>query len=803
MQHPVRAILISCTLVVAAGCSGGTIMVAPAGSHPGTGATPKPSATPSATPTPGGAATPSPSPSPTGSAGAVAAQINAAMQGVETYYQGLPHQNLQADLQSTATFAGTQAGFTSAQSQSDGVTATLANGALAYFFADKGLYTTAQGPPTPPTLIQGGSPHEIAFLEYDYRDIGFHPSRQIAFAAAFAPTGYPTATYRAEEGSASLDNVAALRNGGVDVLDISTHGGVYKKPSGAQYILLSTTPVTAANMQKWSADLQAGNLVYGLTLYNPSEYVALATFAFTPAFITSHVTFNPGAIVDNISCFGANPLIATSVQNTLFAANVGMYYGWTKSVLGGDSDDSDAFLLDRTLGEQNPSASGLATYVNQRSPAQRPFSLFETYNQMSQETRNDPLVGSTDNYVTSTALDQQLAAMNMIFPPFADGPVSHFIEMPSPSLAAGAPIPANNIIEYGRPSIAQAEVNEAPTATLTLYGEFPSAQGSLVMSSSESSPAGATPLSITSWSPSTITATIPPEGPAAAGYLYVISAGGVPSNPVPLTQWAGTAQAVRTFTLGSAPFNNTGSGTATIAANFSFHFRADVHPVVGIIDTDAQPQNFFFPNVESDATGTFSTVTGQWHNTSQSQSATISIDSPPLMVPFPSASQGSFNITPNAIDISQLQQDGCNDGVSGLQSGPSNGPFNVFCAGLSFGDSNVLQCTDNVMGNDCGGNPSVNGFGISATVYAINATPFVLDSAYNVSVMPNLPASDGPQQLAQFSSTSSTTETFAISAPVAPPDDMTPAARRRGDKRGFLVNAAPDPSRPSSPMLGR
>jgi hypothetical protein len=45
-------------------------------------------------------------------------------------------------------------------------------------------------------------------------------------------------------------------------------------------------------------------------------------------------------------------LIATSVQNTLFAANVGMYYGWTKSVRGIDSDDSDAFLLDRTLGEQ-------------------------------------------------------------------------------------------------------------------------------------------------------------------------------------------------------------------------------------------------------------------------------------------------------------------------------------------------------------------------------------------------------------------------------------------------------------------
>jgi len=700
------------------------------------------------------------------------------MQSVENYYQALPHQDLQADLQSTAAFASKQSGFASAEAEPAGVIAALENGALAYFFADKGLYTTGQAAATPPTVIQGGSPHEIAFLEYDYRDPAFVPSRQIAYAAAFAPAGYPTATYRAEEGSASLDNVAALQNGGVDFLDISTHGGVYQKPSGSQYLFLSTTPVTAANMQKWSADLKSGNLIYGLTLY-PSGYVALATFAFTPAFITSHVTFNPGAIVDNTSCFGENPLIASSVQNTLFAANVGMYYGWTKSVRGVDSDDSDAFLLDRTLGEQSPSVSGLATYVTERSPAQRPFSLFETYATMSQETRNDLLIGSSDNYVTSTPVNSQLAAENMLFPPFADGPVAHLIEVPSPSLAAGAPIPANGIIEYGRPSIALATVNEAPTATLTLDGEFPSTQGSLVMSGSQSSPAGATPLGVTSWSPSTITATIPPEGPAAAGYLYVISAGGVPSNPVPLTQWAGTAHVVRSFTLGSAPFNNTGSGTGTIAADFAFHFRADVHPVVGAIDTTAQPQNFFFPDVESDATGTFSTVTGAWTSKNQSQSATISSDSPPLMVPFPSSSQGSFGIMPTAVASSQLQPAGCNDGVSGLQGGPSHGPFNVFCAGLSFGDNNVLQCTDNVMGNDCGGNPLVSGFGIAASVYAINATPFALDSAYNVTVAPNLPASDGPQQFAEFRSISSTTETFSIGAPVAPPNDMTPAVHRR------------------------
>jgi hypothetical protein len=779
MQHLIRAFVVSCSLVVAAGCSGGSVTLTPRGSNTGSGATPNPSATPSATPTPGRGATPSPSASPTGSASAIsAAQINAAMQSVENYYQALPHQDLQADLQSTAAFASKQSGFASAEAQPAGVITALENGALVYFFADKGLYTTGQAAPTPPTVIQGGSPHEIAFLEYDYRDPAFVPSRQIAYAAAFANAGYPTSNYRAEEGSASLDNVAALQNGGVDFLDISTHGGVYQKPSGSQYLFLSTTPVTAANMQKWSADLKSGNLIYGLTLY-PSGYVALGTFAFTPAFITSHVTFNPGAIVDNISCFGASPLIATSVQNTFFAANVGMYYGWTKSVRGVDSDDSDAFLLDRTLGEQSPSVDGLATYVTERSPAQRPFSLFETYATMSQETRSDPLIGSSDNYVTSTPVNSQLAQENMLFPPSADGAVAHLIEVPSPSLAAGAPIPANDIIEYGRPSIALAAVDEAPTATLTLDGEFPSTQGSLVMSSSQSSPAGAAPLSITSWSTSTITATIPPEGPAAAGYLYVISAGGVPSNPVPLTQWAGTAHVVRSFTLGSAPFDNTGSGTATIAADFTFHFRADVHPVVGTIDTTAEPQNFFFPDVESDATGTFSTVTGQWTSSNQSQSATISSDSPPLMVPFPSSAQGSLGIMPNAVASSQLQPAGCNDGVSGLQGGPSNGPFNVFCAGLSFGDNNVLQCTDNVMGNDCGGNPLVSGFGIAASVYAINATPFVLDSAYNVTVTPNLPASDGPQELAEFKSTSSTTETFSIGPPVAPPDDMTPAAHRR------------------------
>jgi hypothetical protein len=779
MQHLVRAFVVSCSLVVAAGCSGGTVTLTPRGTHTGTGATPNPSATPSATPTPGRAATPSPSPSPTGSASAMsAAQINAAMQSVENYYEALPHQDLQSDLQSTAAFASNQSGFASAQAEPAGVIAALENGALAYFFADKGLYTTGQAAATPPTVIQGGSPHEIAFLEYDYRDPAFVPSRQIAYAAAFAPAGYPTATYRAEEGSASLDNVAALRNGGVDFLDISTHGGVYQKPSGSQYFFLSTTPVTAANMQKWSADLQSGNLIYGLTLY-PSGYVALATFAFSPAFVTSHVTFNPGAIVDNISCFGESPLIATSVQNTFFAANVGMYYGWTKSVRGIDSDDSDAFLLDRTLGEQSPSVSGLATYVDQRSPAQRPFSLFETYATMSLETRNDPLEGSADTYVTSTPVNSQSAQINMLFPPSADGPVAHFIEVPSPSLAAGAPIPANGIIEYGRPSIALAAVNEAPTATLTLDGEFPSTQGSLVMSDSQSSPAGATPLSVTSWSSSTITATIPTEGSAAAGYLYVISAGGVPSNPVPLTQWTGTAHVVRSFTLGNAPFNNAGSGTGTIAADFTFHFRADVHPVVGAIDTTAESQNFFFPGVESDATGTFSTVTGQWTSSNQSQSATISSDSPPVMVPFPSSSQGSFDIMPTAVDSSQLQPAGCNDGVSGLQGGSSNGPFNVFCAGLSFGDTNVLRCTDNVMGSDCGGNPLVSGFGIASSVYPINATPFVLDSDYNVTVTPNLPASDGPQQFAEFSSTSGTTETFSIGAPVAPPDDMTPAAHRR------------------------
>jgi hypothetical protein len=398
--------------------------------------------------------------------------------------------------------------------------------------------------------------------------------------------------------------------------------------------------------------------------------------------------------------------------------------------------------------------------VNQRTPAQRPFSLFETYATMSQETRNDPLEGSGDNYVTSTAVNPQLMRRKHALSAVRRRPVAHFIEAPSPSLAAGAPIPANGIIEYGRPSIELASVNEAPTATLTLYGEFPSTQGSLVMSSSQSSPAGATPLSVTSWSPSTITATIPPEGPAAAGYLYVISAGGVPSNPVPLTQWAGTAHVVRSFTLGSAPFNNTGSGTATIAADFTFHFRADVHPVVGIIDTDAQPQNFFFPERRKRCDRY---VLDRHRTVDQHQPIAVGDDFERL-----STAHGAVSvIEPGQLRHHAQRHRQLSTAAGGLQRRRER------TAGRA-----VQRAVQRLLrraelrrqqrapvhrqrdGQRLRGKSAVSGFGIAASVYAINATPFVLDSDYNVTVTPNLPASDGPQQLAEFSSTSSTTETF-------------------------------------------
>jgi len=714
-----------------------------------------------------------------------AAQINAAMQSVENYYQALPHQDLQADLQNTAAFASTQGGFASAQADPAGVSAALANGALAYFFADKGLYSTGQAAATPPTVIQGGSPHEIAFLEYDYRDPAFVPSRQIAYAAAFAPAGYPTATYRAEEGSASLDNVAALQNGGVDFLDISTHGGVYRKPSGSQYILLSTTPVTAANMQKWSADLQSGNLIYGLPLY-PSGYLALATFAFTPAFITSHVTFNPGAIVDNISCFGENPLIATSVQNTFFAANVGMYYGWTKSVRGVDSDDSDAFLLDRTLGEQSPSVSGLATYVTQRSPAQRPFSLFETYAQMLSEVRNDPLIGSSDNYVTSTPVNSQSAQSNMLFPPSADGPVAHFIEVPSPSLAAGAPIPANGIIEYGRPSIAYMTVDETTTpATLTINGEFPATQGQVTMSSSSAGGASGSALNVTSWTQTAITAQLSDEGATAAGYVTVTS-GGVPSNPVPLTQWSGTLNVSETDQIESGPFDTPPyaiSGSGNAKATFTIHFRADVHSFYGGPDSGPPyPTNFAF-TPEKDSTGTWGPINGSATISQPSYTLTFGVGSSTTLM---TQNPGGSNFALGSIVSGNGPQHGCNGGVQGPTDTLSYWAISCIAFSASQPNGDKVSCSDSMGGNVCLNeigptNPFLGSGGFETIQYGVlDAIHFVLDSNYNVSAITNIPSTDpNPSNLVRAKS-SSTSYTFSFGAPVAPPiQGTTPATTTR------------------------
>ena len=711
-----------------------------------------------------------------------AAQINAAMQSVENYYQALPHQDLQADLQNTAAFASTQSGFTSAQADPAGVSAALKNGALAYFFADKGLYTTGQAAATPPTVIQGGSPHEIAFLEYDYRDPAFVPSRQIAYAAAFAPAGYPTATYRAEEGSASLDNVAALQNGGVDFLDISTHGGVYRKPGGSQYILLSTTPVTGANMQKWSADLQSGNLIYGLPLY-PSGYLALATFAFTPAFITSHVTFNPGAIVDNISCFGENPLIATSVQNTFFAAGVGAYFGWTKSVRGVDSDDSDAFLLDRTLGEQSPSVSGLATYVTQRTPPQRPFSLIETYAQMLNELRNDPLIGSSDNYVTSTPVNSQSAQINMLFPPLKD-PVAHFIETTSDAIN-GFPIPSAGVIEFGGPSIAYMTVDETTTpATLTINGEFPATQGQVTMSASSSSPSGGSALTVTSWTQTAITAQLADEGSTAAGYVTV-TAGGVPSNPVPLTQWSGTLKVSETDQITSGPFDTPPyaiSGSGNVQATFTIHFRADVHSFYGSPDVALDPTNFAF-TPEKDSTGTWGPINGSATISQPSYNLTFSVGSSTTLK---TQNPGGSNFALGSILSGNGSQHGCNGGGQGPTDTLSYWAISCIAFSASQPNGDKVSCSDSMGGNVCMNeigtmNPLSENGGFDTTQYGVlDAIHFVLDSNYNVSAITNIPATDpNPSNLFRVKS-SSTSYTFSFGAPVAPPiQGTTPATATR------------------------
>ena len=724
-----------------------------------------PGAAASATPIPGGGPTPEAVP---------------ALQSVQTTYQGLPHTSVVNDLNALAAQMVSSGTFKTATVVPGGISATLPDGTLTLVFADRveDLAGTASVRRTVPSRIrpqvQPLSPansHEAAFLINTIPQTAFTPSRQQAFSDAFSAALGLASGYEADDLDVSLDNIVALGTGHpLDFLDISTHGLIGGASPNIEYYWLSTTTDNAASEMTYAADIAAHRVVSGIALtVSQGQSLSLPALAFTPDFLTAHLTFNTGAIVDNESCFGQSPLVAVNVQGIFQAAGVGRYYGWTKEVDGNDADETDAFIFDRMLGEESPSVTGLDTFVNQFTPPQRPFPLDQIDGRLAAETRSTKIQSpQNESYLVSDKGFQ----INLTAPPIADGTKAKMI-----ITDFGDENLANAPIEYGLPSIEQMQVAETPAAgTLTILGTFPTAQGTVQITDAN----GVHVLPVTTWMTNVVVATLPAGGSGSAGTVEVLSSGGEPSNAVPLTQWSGQL----TYTENDSIPNlggQSGSGSGTIQATYNLVFRSDVHPTETAIDTPAQPQDLFFNGPQGISIGHVTAFTGTFTTDDGTKTATFSTNAaaPPLLPGIPPLPASTFDI--GAVSG---QPASCNSALPGPQTGPTN----VFCPGTGFIGSNAGFCTD-TDGTLCPSG-SLSGFGSPRVNFSYPGMSeggliiLTMDPATYAITVSSVPGMFTGGHFGGQGRPSTASVSGTIGAPVSPPTATTPASRRRAPSSG-------------------
>jgi hypothetical protein len=703
----VRFCLLTGLLVTAvSACSGGAVSLSPSPHASGTHSN-----------------VPTPSPSPVATASAVPAQgatlspaaVATALNSAQTLYQSLPHTSVASDLQMLATQMVKSGKFTKAAANPGAVTGILPDGTSAILFADRFedlAPSTASASAARAARaarrnlarqradlpLSPANSHEIAFLINEQDTNAFTPSRQLAFANAFTARGFtPAAGYGVDYLDITLDNIAALASDKIDLLDIDTHSGVLGLGPLYYYMWDSDTPVNAENNTKYAAALAAGTVAYSALLVDKGVTVESAPFnayAFSIAYLTSKLSFNPGALVDNQGCFGFSPQISDSVQTDLGAAGVGRYLAWDKAVGSDDSDGTEGFIFDRLLGEQTP-ATGLAPYANQNSIPQQPFALDDVFGAMKTEMRNSPFQQPGPGYQYTFSVDPD----NAPYPPTSNGPAASLYIVRYDTGSDDPPV------EYGMPSITNLAVAESPSQpTMTITGEFPPTQGSVTITDT----AGAHALAVTSWSTTSIKVSLPGSGPGSAGDVAVLGDTMIGGNTVPLTQWTATLTGTEndTFTQRAGA---SGSGSGSLAVNVNAVFRSDVHPVVPSIDASPVPQNLTFSNVEANSTANMTAYSG----TFTSSSNYMSTDHP-LDITY-SLSQGAPTMTMSLLPLVAPgvamgtvagQPSPCNDGNSG--QGTAGSP-NIFCPGIGYASLGVSQCSDDQSGAGCAGNNDPTG----------------------------------------------------------------------------------------------
>ena len=673
-------------------------------------------------------------------------------------YAALPHASLSADLSTLAAQMVSSGAFMTATVSPGGISATLANGSPAVVFADhigddSNKSATPQDAASNAPLARmrrltasADAAETIAILvNTTDTSVPFNPANQALIGSAVSAAGFNNDQYAVNNGNVGLDTIANLSPGGfVDYFDIATHGMVALSPLGNPYYLwLSDTPITSAALVKYAADYTAGNLVYA-TVLSSGAFLSTSKFAFTPGFVTNHVQFGSGAIVVNESCFGQNAAISTQVTATLKSAGVGRYFGWTQPVGGGYADQTDAFIWDRLLGE---ASTTLNAFVTQRVPPQRPFSLDAIQGILGSETRAGAFGTSSNTYAQSPASGTY--------------PVSNLQVTDLGGESVQYPL-----VEYGLPSISNVAVTEDPVnPTLTIYGHFPVQPGFVAVI--DPAQTSAKPITPTSWATNQIVIPIPVTGTGSKGNVIVQSTYGINSNPVPLTQWTGTLAGNENATF-TGMGGQAGTGSGQITTNYTIDFRADVHPTVPVIDTTPMPQNLAFTAIEGDSTAQVTVLTGTFQTSDGQHSAQMAL----------SPAAGTLAVGPppfsNTFDIGARagQPATCNNSMAGPQSGPTT----VFCPAVGFSSAGAGTCTDDGSGLCASAAWDATGTFSLPTASGDGLLTFTMNpETYAIAVT----ESDAGENANLFETSTYVTGgvTGTINAPVAAPNDDTPALR--------------------------
>lgn len=735
---------------------------------------------------PAGGSSPTPSPGSTGTL--TAAQVNASMQNVQSMFAGMPHTDLTSDLNTLAAQMVSSGAYEAAVVNPGGITGTLPDGSTALFFADvpqdvgyatSGAArapaqhsTTSAAARRPSTAAvhpqsQGRLPGDlsqpatnaVAFL-VNTVDGAFNPPLQQTAESVFGTAFGNAAGYGTSDLDISLIDIIAL--GGsqkLDFLVINTHGMVIGVPPNLDYAMSTTTDVNDADTALYKSDIDT-SLFYSVTLTIKKAPFVLAQYAFTPTFLAKHVSFNPGAIVYSSTCYGANDLIVNAVAATYKTANAGRYFSWSKAVFNTPADQSEAFLIQRLLGD-SPNITGLGTYVLQNFPPQRPFPLDDVEAAMKAETRNSPILVSTDTYDTSDSS----------YAPNSNAPPTGSTRTNLVMKDLGGESVANPPIEYGFPAIERMAVTAESAAggTLNIMGRFPSTPGTVTITDAS----GTTTLPVVNWTTSSITVTLPASGNGSSGQVTVVGSG-LTSNKVPLTQWKGSFAYSESDTLDTMA-GHAGGGTGTFQATFNVDFRADVHPFVPTIDATPAPQNLYFPQVEYDSTGT-ATALGGGFTDGDGDAVTFSLaPAAPVMQPaYPPLPGSSFAMgatPPPAVAA-------CNSGLPGPQTTGST----AFCPGFGFNAAGVGACADDPANKNTlcfdatfGLIAATGGSKTTGGVVMLTMDPATY--AIAVSAVPASTTTDHFTPGAEHQATAQLTGSF--SSPLSPPNDDTPAARRR------------------------